>query len=191
MRKHLFLFLLLLSVLLLVGAASAPPQLTAGGPPPYDHALHARVNEKAKKGCVDCHTFDSSKPGSLEVELLAARGSICHGCHAPERGRSWGAPKECRTCHACSGKPTSHTADWARAHGAEARLSGSTCTACHKSTDCIRCHERKDSPGYGPHERGWDKTHAVAASVNPASCGTCHQQQDCARCHASRDGRVR
>ena len=122
--------------------------------------------------------------------MLTPPAGACHYCHNPSDGREPTAPSHCTLCHDTVAPPVSHGAGWVAAHGAEARISTSSCDNCHKSSFCIDCHERKEGIQYKVHDATWLSVHGIAVQADPTSCGTCHLKADCVSCHATADGRA-
>lgn len=186
----------------IASVAAEPPSLP-GLPVAYDHALHTGPATEAGLGCTDCHALTTPEPGQVGVRLTRSAEATCHDCHVQTRSLTRTAPGSCTLCHeqgiptppepsasdATKTLPASHGAHWLRLHGPDARLDPASCEACHARSTCIDCHQRKNTPSYGPHDRAWEQVHGIAAVTDPASCTTCHLQADCVSCHATAQGR--
>ena len=99
-------------------------------------------------------------------------------------------PRECEICHDSTPLPLTHTVAWNVMHGADARLARGECRGCHRSRECVDCHQRKETARYRVHDPSWELVHGIDARVDPTACGTCHLQADCISCHRDDHGRA-
>lgn len=129
--------------------------------------------------CAECHAGSDSKRfhASNFVERHAvdvfASSADCQSCHNTERF--------CRDCHVRSGiaadsrmNAAFHTgkANWVLSHGQAARTGMESCAACHRQSDCVRCHSATGGWGVNPHRPGFQAS--ALADRNSASCRFCH-----------------
>ena len=128
--------------------------------------------------CVDCHSNTahgdairwpriSQMDDCLRCHNVAEVSSSCDTCH------------DTRTRHERLGVgawATTHGAGWETLHGMG---DGSTCTACHPSGYCVRCHGVEL-----PHGPDFMRRHSTVAVEAPDSCEGCHDQESfCDGCH--------
>jgi predicted CXXCH cytochrome family protein len=133
----------------------------------------------AQRECATCHAGAESRAfhAANFVERHAmdafAGGGSCQSCHTAETF--------CRSCHELSGLSANaamsasfHDAQpmWVLAHGQAARTSMDMCAACHRQTDCVRCHSAAGGWGVNPHRRGFPASRLAARSAQ--SCSFCH-----------------
>ena len=129
--------------------------------------------------CSACHSRSSH--GSSTRIVRAPSMSECTACHLAQ-----GASTACETCHegTLAADRTrdpvwvrTHGPDWESAHGlGDLR----TCTMCHASGDCEKCH------GAGvPHSADFGATHGnYALETGKDKCLTCHRTAAfCEGCH--------
>lgn len=96
----------------------------------------------------------------------------------------------CRKCH--MQRPSSHTSDFMRSHGALAKENQQKCAACHNfqqksdtkltNVACSSCHPSSHyrNTGY------WRKGHPIPVAPNQKltrSCYRCHNEAKCSTCH--------
>ncbi|MEI8081008.1 MAG: hypothetical protein WCI74_04100 [Actinomycetes bacterium] len=122
----------------------------------HSDVAHGTATEWARsydmEGCLACH--------------VAAGRVGCGLCHVDGR-------KSGTTASVSLAKP--HSPNWMNTHGMG---DGTTCTACHKPSDCATCH------GDGvPHEPKFMGVHAAYAALPKARCSTCHAETFCRDCH--------
>jgi hypothetical protein len=70
-----------------------------------------------------------------------------------------------------------------KVHAGIARAEPEQCESCHRQTQCINCHQRRDTIQTVVHERNFRFFHSVEARANPMACGSCHRQDFCTNCH--------
>jgi len=118
------------------------------------------------------HAEDASKPG--------AACFVCHMNVAP----SAVGQQQCLGCHEVM-MPVSHTARWKDdVHGKYAALDRTTCSTCHVTEFCSRCHNQTPA-SHMPLAQFKAGGHAQLAMLNERSCFTCHTYADtCGECHA-------
>ena len=153
----------------------------------FEHGRHERALAKAGLSCQDCHGLGTRPPEGVhpdEVSLMPP-GEVCHSCHRSEQRQRPRPPSRCATCHPTVTAPTGHGAGWLELHGSEARLGMQACEDCHRDSECVACHEDRESIRFDVHDRSWLSVHGVAARANPAECTTCHSQSSCLACHSS------
>ena len=136
---------------------------------------------------------------------LAEGGYRCTDCHAGVAHKVPASPKSaptmsvCARCHnnvKLSGKCTlCHTEaksadvvrridpEWSKTHGPRWRqMHGmgdlSTCTMCHKSQECQKCHGVPL-----PHDENFVVEHGAIAQQSKQQCLSCHNQSFCDNCH--------
>ncbi len=139
---------------------------------------------------LDYHPADYLQAHSLEARRAASECSTCHrqqsfcvGCHE----RSGVAPRAASELDR-TGDPF-HPARWASVergaaqnlHAVSARRNLTTCTSCHRESDCLPCHSA-DSSGLriSPHPRAW-RSSAQCRALDRAN------RRMCTRCHVTDD----
>jgi hypothetical protein len=163
----------------------------------FSHALHlAKVTGKNQaEKCGTCHK-KLVDPGD---EVTSPPMDACTSCHNHQADYAQG---RCRPCHVdLKGlRPEryfTHSGDWLRTHGANARPTAEACAQCHDQTYCAQCHspqtaaarpsviypERVESSFV--HRGDYVSRHAVEAGADPASCRRCHGPQYCDTCHTT------
>lgn len=139
---------------------------------------HAGLSEGGYQ-CTECHAQVAHKvPAARDVGVTM---STCARCH-----NNVTVSGACALCH-----PTTETVVgarlrdpvWSRTHGANWRqLHGmgdlSTCTICHSTTYCQKCHGVPL-----PHSTGFIATHGAQALKSLPECTSCHLQSFCDSCH--------
>ncbi len=160
----------------------------------FDHREHGDALDDAGLSCPACHQVGGAAGGTLAPEardeaFLSPPPTACHACHVPADGKRGHAPGACGTCHATDIRPADHHDRWAAEHGSEARLQGRACETCHGRSECVDCHERRDTTRYRVHDRNWLSVHGIAVQADPAACGTCHLRSECTSCHATGRGK--
>jgi hypothetical protein len=166
-------------------------------PTPNLHFPH-KVHHEKKVACQTCH-------GDMREVALGTRQNLpkmetCLKCHD---GRT--APSRCATCHLAepsrrlqtafentrallmpsSGNPqgVGHTARFEKEHGTRAMIDSATCSECHGTTDCLRCHDALTKPP-NVHPNDFMTLHPAAARTDTPRCDSCHRRQTfCAACH--------
>jgi nitrate/TMAO reductase-like tetraheme cytochrome c subunit len=132
--------------------------------------------------CVDCHANTAHKLPA--ARLSSPTMSTCARCHNNVR-----VSGTCTICHPDETKSADRASrtdpEWAKTHGADWRaLHGmgdlTTCTLCHKSSECQECHKVPL-----PHDAGFISGHGVLAKESKAACLTCHRQPFCDNCHGT------
>lgn len=160
----------------------------------FDHRTHEQVFAEQQLGCLGCHQLGGRTTGEIEDAALDSAyltppPAACHYCHNPADGREPIGPDTCFSCHQDVPPPDSHGVDWREWHGVEARMSAKPCELCHRRSECVDCHVKRDPMQYRAHDRSWLAIHGIAAFVDPAECSTCHLQSECVACHATNYGR--
>jgi hypothetical protein len=103
--------------------------------------------------CITCHK-------ALNVTVA------CKACHVGDvEKKSFTGPEFTVT----------HGPNWQQTHGMGQM---SSCSACHQSTSCARCH----GPGV-PHTASILGDHPTYAKLPTAKCDTCHTKAFCFACH--------
>jgi hypothetical protein len=160
----------------------------------FDHRVHREALRRADLSCAACHQVGGTAGGKVTPEtqdqaLLAPPPGACHTCHVASGTGHASGPGTCATCHTSDVRPQDHQGTWASEHAAEARLQGRVCFQCHARSECVDCHERKDTTRYRVHDRSWLSVHGIAVQADPAACSTCHLKSECVSCHATGQGR--
>lgn len=145
----------------------------------FSHVGHYPREER----CARCH-----------AESDTVRRGICRGYYPPmaecltchDRKSASG---QCRLCHGELGpdRPKNHTARWVKrfGHGVGARMERKECLACHRETECDRCHRGQTS--FAVHEPGYRFFHGSDVKSGEVRCGMCHESRlHCSRCHEGR-----
>jgi len=114
----------------------------------------------------------------------SASDAKCFVCHQNVAQTSE-ARNQCQSCHVVM-MPASHTARWKEdIHGKYAALDRTTCSICHTTDYCSRCHNELPR-SHLPLALFRGGGHAELAMFDERSCLTCHTfQNTCAECHAS------
>lgn len=133
--------------------------------------------------CITCHAnMGHQVKGTNHVGFTM---NSCIRCHATRGTAKAGG---CDVCHDSAStekrerKTTSfsvtHSKDWKKMHGLG---DTKTCSSCHNSNDCARCH------GLGvPHWNGFFSQHSGFAVAPNAKCETCHEDKKfCNDCHGT------
>ncbi len=140
---------------------------------------HAQM-AKAGISCTECH----NEVAHGKAVPLPKRPTMdkCTGCHKGEKGKT----VDCKLCHVGSigRSPTEKVGSWAANH-ADAKTSShgmgelSSCTACHSSRECGKCHIQM------PHPEGWPYDHGKTAVEQKGGerCDACHLDSFCDSCH--------
>jgi hypothetical protein len=124
------------------------------------HAVDAR---RGKPDCGACHRTQTFCVECHEREGLGMRGDSQFSAIDPARAF--------------------HPAGWASAsggpnlHAREASRSITTCTSCHRETDCVKCHSAQPGAGHvTPHPRSWRGSAQCKAMDrgNRRMCLRCH-----------------
>jgi hypothetical protein len=116
-------------------------------------------------------------------EEASSSGAPCFVCHLNVAPSAVGQ-QECMSCHQVM-MPVSHTARWKDdVHGKYAALDRTTCSVCHITDFCSRCHNETPR-SHLPLAQFKAGGHAQLAMINERSCFTCHTFTDtCKECHA-------
>lgn len=117
------------------------------------------------------------------ADAASQPGAPCFVCHmnvAP----SAVARETCVGCHQVM-LPVSHTARWKDdVHGKYAALDRTSCSVCHVTDFCSRCHNETPRSHF-PLAQFKAGGHAQLAMLNERSCFTCHTfANTCGECHA-------
>lgn len=148
---------------------------------------------------LDYHPADYLQAHALEARRAASECSTCHrqqsfcvGCHE----RTGVAPRAASELDRTSAP--FHPASWASVergaaqnlHAVSARRNLTTCTSCHRESDCLPCHSA-DSSGLriSPHPRAWRSSAQCRAldRANRRMCTRCHVTDDEQGCDWSAD----
>ncbi|MGH9512375.1 MAG: cytochrome c3 family protein [Terriglobales bacterium] len=110
-------------------------------------------------------------------------GAPCFVCHSQVEPSAVGQ-HQCMSCHQAM-LPVSHTARWRDdLHGKYAALDRNTCSECHVTDFCSRCHNETPRSHF-PLAQFKAGAHAQLAMLNERSCFTCHTFADtCSECHS-------
>ncbi len=150
----------------------------------FDHEMHTGFFESAEGiSCETCHPA-GAEFGRDTVDL---RG--CHRCHNNPKDPPIPATNDCNLCHGPTLqplKPHSHTKAWQRVHPAVAKRDAAQCATCHGVSDCVDCHQQRDTVRETMHRRNFRFFHSIEARANPARCDRCHTVNYCTECHQTR-----
>lgn len=134
---------------------------------------------KAGWKCTNCHgsvghqlRIAETKRATMDKCFTCHDGKVavstCTSCHLSETNFT---PERKRTSGALA-----HLANWEKIHGL---TDPSSCSNCHESEFCKRCHNTKVF-----HLRDWPFLHGrVAKDESPKVCKRCHSQKFCFACH--------
>ncbi|MEZ4239265.1 MAG: cytochrome c3 family protein [Myxococcota bacterium] len=170
--------------LLLLGLAAASAGTALETDRPHDrfqHDVHRKALAREGLDCTACHAVGAA-PGAD----LAPPEGVCHSCHVDREGRALRAPATCATCHDRVAAPEGHGPGWLDAHGPASRTE--RCDSCHRGSECVDCHERREPVRFAVHDRSFLAVHGIAVRTDPAGCGSCHVEAFCVACH-SREAR--
>src|SRR6266481_3537952 len=130
----------------------------------FSHPEHFKSREEYHLDCTTCHygVAGSTNLASLTLPKMA----------------------DCVSCHQVM-LPVSHAARWKDdVHGKYAALDRTSCSVCHVSDFCSRCHNELPR-SHLPLAQFKAGGHAQLAMINERSCFTCHTFVDtCKECHA-------
>lgn len=134
---------------------------------------------EARYRCVDCHAATAHDVS--QARLTAPTMSLCARCHNNVR-----ASGDCKLCHSetrSADAAKQSDPEWSKTHGPNWRqLHGmgdlSTCTMCHKSTECQQCHNVPL-----PHDANFIGNHGTIAKQSRQACLSCHAPSFCDNCH--------
>jgi len=164
----------------------------------FDHQVHlSKVFKVNNIDCAHCHNFSldtKSKvikltPEASQSSLKLSLQQICHECHRSEEPKYKEAPKACFACHKTMEgiqqiKPMNHNSlAWKTSHTLEARVSGESCTNCHMTSQCAKCHLQRSDISNQNHPRNFRFFHSVQARGQPQRCDACHTKSYCTNCH--------
>lgn len=131
-----------------------------------------------ERSCVECH--GQTAHGATSRVSRTYTMESCAECHVAS-----GATLECDACHSPhtqrerldSGPwQVTHGSEWAQTHGLGSLTS---CSVCHPSDYCVRCHGT-----VLPHPLGFGQSHGDEAKKNLNACAACHSTQAlCTPCH--------
>jgi nitrate/TMAO reductase-like tetraheme cytochrome c subunit len=129
--------------------------------------------------CVDCHAnaAHTVPPSRLSSPTM----SMCARCH-----NNVNVSGTCTLCHSQTKSPDvarRSDPEWSKTHGPNWRqLHGmgdlSTCTMCHDSQECQKCHNVPL-----PHDADFIGRHGTLAKASKQACLSCHRQSFCDNCH--------
>ncbi len=167
----------------------------------FDHDFHLdKVIAVRGLQCDYCHNFKVDPktktavflPGMSTSALNRPVKAICHECHQSAEAKNKAAPKECYTCHRSQEslrdiKPRNHqNIGWAQGHSTNARIDGDSCMNCHTTSQCVKCHQRRNDVEFKNHSRNFRFYHSVVARAQPQKCDTCHSKSFCIDCHSGK-----
>ncbi len=117
------------------------------------------------------------------ADQASQSGAPCFVCHTSVEPTAVGQ-QQCTDCHQVM-MPVTHTARWKDdVHGKYAALDRTTCSVCHITDFCSRCHNQTPRSHF-PLAQFKAGAHAQLAMLNERSCLTCHTYADtCAECHS-------
>lgn len=131
--------------------------------------------------CISCHANVGHK--TKTTNHVGYTMNSCLRCHATGGVADAGG---CNVCHdksstekrerKVSSFSVTHGTNWKKLHGLG---DSKTCSSCHTSKDCARCH------GVGvPHWNGFFSQHNGPAMAPDAKCESCHKDKKfCYNCH--------
>ena len=164
----------------------------------FDHEKHdAKAFKSFGFACDRCHNFklDSKTNKLMPNEKLVNTAmrvdlkTICHECHNTGDAKYVSVTQTCVTCHRSAEdlktiKPRNHAnVAWKSAHASNARIDGENCMACHVTSQCVQCHQRRNDIEMKNHSRNFRFTHSIVARMQPHRCDSCHTRSFCSDCH--------
>lgn len=125
------------------------------------------------------HDGNFRRNHEAQASEAGAKCFVCHQGVTP----SLAAKDQCTSCHNIM-MPSSHTARWKEdLHGKFAAIDRQSCSTCHVSDSCSRCHNIQPR-SHAPLALFLAGTHARLAMLDERACFTCHTfQNTCSRCH--------
>ena len=159
-----------------------------------------RVQLPSMDLCLRCHAGGLQRTSSS----IASESSPAPGVEGGSRSRRAGSASDrCSVCHPTESSgllqlqfasgvlvPTGalrgddhREADFRTRHGSIAQSGVDYCSACHRESYCMRCHNAVTKP-LDLHGGNYVARHAIDARRNQPDCSTCHRQQSfCIGCH--------
>lgn len=185
---------------------STPAKSVYGDTAAAPKAKHALAAQESVESCAVCHGS-----GGINAKFCKS----CHKLNMPhteEFKKFHGAtgrksPRVCRNCHGfrqmcsnCHHIGSSNRTPWIRVHGSSVAKNGpDTCIEkCHKKTDCVRCHQRRDVRPGSHKKKGFVRqggkslgSHAAQFKKDGSICTYCHtgaldnlpNSKFCKNCH--------
>jgi len=123
---------------------------------------------------------------------------VCTNCHVEGAKEIIPDLSQCLNCHDQDTVntfelpgPRTHGPTWALSHGLEAKRGAIDCSACHRQSDCLECHQSGFANEFGEfgsnminvHRSEFLVTHPIAARTEPQLCSSCHEPKFCSSCH--------
>ncbi|MGK5088811.1 cytochrome c3 family protein [Bdellovibrionota bacterium FG-2] len=188
-------------ICMMVGSVSSRAEERVDVTARFDHDAHLdRVIKARGLSCDHCHNFKVDLKAKTAVLLSGMANSalnrplkaICHECHQSAEAKNKAAPQECYNCHRSEGnlqdiKPRNHlNIGWAQSHATNARIDGDACMNCHTTSQCVKCHQRRNDVEFKNHSRNFRFYHSVVARAQPQKCDTCHSRVFCTDCHSGK-----
>jgi hypothetical protein len=148
-----------------------------------------------ERKCASCHMGKERKLAYHTGDWVTAHG-IASKKHTPECSACHTSQGFCLGCHQRAGAAPSveaggknwkpHPSGWTWSgsaggrHMTEARRDISSCAACHKESDCIKCHasRSKSGSGFSPHPQGFASRCAELLGRSENACTKCHTKAD-------------
>lgn len=183
-------------------AAALPTDRIARFPKPDWHLDSNYISTHAERArevsCAICHARDTCERCHANADQIPAIVALQRDARvaALELGRRAAYPR-----------PLSHDADWATAHGGDARAAAASCANCHTAPSCTGCHRDGNdvvaslpAPRAGAaggvavrrsvHTADVATRHGSSAAAGQLECARCHTADTCARCHAGAESRA-
>lgn len=143
--------------------------------------------------CVTCHpVFPHGQAGTDRPPMRPCYR--CHGLYHDGQGDV--ASGECAVCHTKDFDllPADHTKPFLSGeHKDPAKTDPAQCSQCHRSSECIDCHNGVGALADGrkatkvipaDHRRPeWSSEHGTQYLEQKGSCSVCHTSKSCQQCH--------
>lgn len=130
--------------------------------------------------CLDCHADAAHRVS--DYRLVKPTMSTCATCHNNEK-----VSGACTVCHVDDAKSQDVARrtdpEWSKTHGPNWRKTHgmgdlSTCSLCHESSKCEKCHGMPL-----PHDQNFLPRHGDYAVKSRQMCRSCHRDAFCESCH--------
>ncbi|MBI2520015.1 MAG: hypothetical protein HYV97_06350 [Bdellovibrio sp.] len=193
-----YFFTIITSLLISTGTLADSSSMLPSIMTKFDHQMHEeKVLPAFGISCSTCHNFElnadqktaKANPNLATSAFKMSVKEVCHQCHNTEAPQYRNVPKSCAICHSDQAamqkiKPKNHeNTAWKSTHALNAEVASNTCFNCHITSQCVKCHVRRNDIELKNHSRNFRFTHSVIARAQPQKCDSCHVQTFCVRCH--------
>ena len=167
----------------------ALPEVEWQGWEPRDRGLKFNHATHPKLGCTFCHGAEAE----TQMIVQSANAESCLACHG--NGATEHLEVGVNPCELCHTNPApGHTPDFETQHGTAAAAGLNECSACHKETFCVDCHDGPINPRFQYHPANFVLRHGAESWGQAVECAECHSREVfCRDCHSkqgiAQDGR--